>query len=58
VKIRHWKLGSLEHKVFPTLQGIEDFEKKVKEQFKDDKSDTIDIVTGAEVELNVFEIEE
>jgi len=58
MKIRHWKIGSLEHKILPTPTAIEELEKKIKVWFKDDLSDTVNIVTGAEVELNVFEIEE
>jgi hypothetical protein len=51
-EIRVWKLGSLEHKLIPTREGIEEFRRMLKEEMKN--NDGIDVVCGPDVQLTVF----
>ena len=54
MKIRHWKLGNLEHKIVPTLESIELWEKKIKELFPEDMG-VVDIVSGPDLEIIIKE---
>lgn len=54
MKIRLWKLGSLEHKIIPTKESINEFRKLLKDNLTDE---VVDIVWGPEVECEVIDTE-
>lgn len=56
MKIRLWKLGSLEHRIMPTQQGLNKLRNILKESTA--KSGEIDIVWGPELNVELIEIED
>ncbi len=56
MKIRLWKLGSLEHRITPTQQGLNKLRNILKESTA--KSGEIDIVWGPELNVELIEIED
>ncbi len=56
MKIRLWKLGSLEHRIMPTQQGLNKLRNVLKESTA--KSGEIDIVWGPELNVELIEIED
>lgn len=53
MKVRLWKLGSLEYQVVPTKASIKKLEAAVKEATKDEK-DVINFVWGPDLEIQEF----
>ncbi len=53
MKLRLWKLGSLEHSIVPTKLAIQKLEAKVKELTKDEV-DVINFVWGPDLEVQEF----
>lgn len=49
--VRLWKLGNLEHKISPKKEALEKFTKMIEDKFDDE--DTVDIIWGPDVELQV-----
>ena len=56
MKIRLWKLGSLEHRWVPTKEGIDKVRNILKEGIK--KGGELDIVWGPELNVELVEIED
>ncbi len=53
MKVRLWKLGSLEYKLIPKPAALKKLEAAVKEATKDEK-DVINFVWGPELEIQEF----
>ena len=56
MKIRLWKLGSLEHKVLPTQKAIQKFRDALKECTE--KDGEYDLVWGSAITVELVEIED
>jgi len=56
MKIRLWKLGSLEHKILPTQKRIQEFRDVLKEWTE--KDGEYDLVWGPEITVELVEIED
>lgn len=52
--LRVWKLGSLEHNLFPTEQAISKLETIIS---KWDKSSTLDLIWGPDIEVLQFSLD-
>lgn len=56
MKIRLWKLGSLEHKILPTQEAIQKFRDALKEYTE--KDGEYDLVCGPAITVELVEIED
>lgn len=56
MKIRLWKLGSLEHNVYPTKESINNLKTKLVE-IKASEEDIFDLIWGPEVSLEIIDID-
>jgi hypothetical protein len=56
MKIRLWRLGSLEHKILPTRASIQRFRDMLKECTE--KDGEYDLVWGPEITVELVEIED
>lgn len=54
MKVRLWKLGSLEYQIIPSKTTLKKLEAAVKEATKDEK-DVINFVWGPELEIQEFD---
>jgi hypothetical protein len=56
MKIRLWKLGSLEHKILPTKESVEKLNKILSDSVG--KDGTLDLIWGPELTLEVYDDQE